>query len=795
MRILRPPLRPVVALLVTLLVVLSAVGCDPPPSSLDLPTAAEASGTPGGDSAPATGAPTEAPAEAKEIVKTFGHGDTFRKSTPAPPDPPPSPTPTPRIIREEIHRDGIRTPCFGGLLMSTVFLRWSRDGSAIVFNRDSAIGFGPDSDIVLVRSDGSALRQFPVSGPMTAVDVSPDGTQVVYSTCAYPTRPGYIYTPSTRHETDSEGHPIIVITSVDPNPELLNYDHELVRVNVDGSEPQRLTTNAHFDNYPAWSPDGTHIAFVSDSGVSIMATDGSGVRSVNVGLAGVAFHPPAWSPDGDWLAATGPGRGQQGLAIHVAAADGQGFRRLSNAVSGASWSPDGQRLAFAKPDGAEVALYTIAADGTDAQRVAKVSGWQPRYGDPDPTRAWIGTVAWSPDGSKILFSCRGGICVVSLDGTPVTEAPLPGNTAAWSPDGSRIAILSTDDGPVVQTVAPDGSDVRILVVQNKKGSLQSADDLLQAEIAACGAGTAVPKPEANPDLVRDCETLLELRDTLFGERLVNWGPGTPITQWLGVSVHGAPPRVTGLVLETDGPSTPALARLSHLETLHVEGFVSPIPPELGQLARLRELTLLSTKVVPRFRQLEGPIPPELGQLANLQVLELSSPRFTGPIPPELGQLSQLRKLTVTGSQLTGGVPPELGKLAKLQELVVGGHQLTGPIPPELGQLSQLQQLDVVGDQLTGPIPSELGQLAQLQVLIVVGRKLTGSIPPELGNLTRLRDLVIFGTGVTGPIPGELGQLAKLERLDLRKNQLTGCIPLELQAFHLVDLGLPKCAPA
>ena len=117
------PWRPALALLVTLVVVLGAVGCDSPPSSLDLPTAQETGGTQAVATAPATAAPTEAPAAAKEIVKTLGHGDTFRKSTPAPdsrnttsspapappstviPAPPPSPTPTPESF--EMRSTGI----------------------------------------------------------------------------------------------------------------------------------------------------------------------------------------------------------------------------------------------------------------------------------------------------------------------------------------------------------------------------------------------------------------------------------------------------------------------------------------------------------------------------------------------------------------------------------------------------------------------------------------------------------------------------------------------------------------
>ncbi|WP_420448358.1 leucine-rich repeat domain-containing protein [Candidatus Palauibacter sp.] len=58
------------------------------------------------------------------------------------------------------------------------------------------------------------------------------------------------------------------------------------------------------------------------------------------------------------------------------------------------------------------------------------------------------------------------------------------------------------------------------------------------------------------------------------------------------------------------------------------GLSGPIPPELGDLANLRELHLW-------INQLSGPIPPELGNLANLRSLNLGINRLSGPIPPEM----------------------------------------------------------------------------------------------------------------------------------------------------------------
>ena len=83
-------------------------------------------------------------------------------------------------------------------------------------------------------------------------DISPDGQQVVYTSCNHrsddpiPALDGSIYeegTPAWRERSH------------------LNY--ELAVVDIDGGEPRRLTNDTRFDHFPAWSPDGSRIAFMS----------------------------------------------------------------------------------------------------------------------------------------------------------------------------------------------------------------------------------------------------------------------------------------------------------------------------------------------------------------------------------------------------------------------------------------------------------------------------------------------------------------------------------------------------
>ena len=217
-----------------------------------------------------------------------------------------------------------------------------------------------------------------------------------------------------------------------------------------------------------------------------------------------------------------------------------------------------------------------------------------------------------------------------------------------------------------------------------------------------------------------------------------------------------------------GPLPPEMGHLASLEYLDLggNGLAGPLPPELGQLSRLRTLNL-------SFNQLTA-LPSELGQLANLQILNLRSNRLTA-LPPELGQLTNLQTLDLSGNRLIA-FPPELGQLTSLRTLYLLNSQLTGTLPLEWGQLANLEHLSLEDNQLTGPLPSEWGQLVRLERLFLMNNQLTGPLPPEWGQLANLQRLDLYNNQLTGPLPPEWGQLARLEHLYLHKNQLSGSLP-------------------
>jgi Tol biopolymer transport system component len=98
---------------------------------------------------------------------------------------------------------------------------------------------------------------------------------------------------------------------------------------ADGSNQTRLTNNTDIDEFPAWSPDSTKIAFTSNLDIYVMnAVDGSDqTRLTN--NATLDTHP-SWSPDGTKIAFTSSTRDVNNEIYVMNAADGSNPTRLTN---------------------------------------------------------------------------------------------------------------------------------------------------------------------------------------------------------------------------------------------------------------------------------------------------------------------------------------------------------------------------------------------------------------------------------------------------------------------------------
>jgi Tol biopolymer transport system component len=209
-------------------------------------------------------------------------------------------------------------------------------------------------------------------------------------------------------------------------------DSNLYVADAHGRNVCELTNSGANEHSPAWSPDGKRLVYVHDDGLDyeldIIGADGTRWR-VLFKRAGYYIGAPSWSPNGKWIAflledVAGTGRGQSELDLFLIRPNGKGLRRLTQTVGdeGApGWSPDGTRLLF---DGWH--------KGRSGSVILTLRTGRQRLLD---GRAVSGAV-WSPDGTTIAFPTRGSIYLANASGKNVRRLPTGSGSARdldWQP--------------------------------------------------------------------------------------------------------------------------------------------------------------------------------------------------------------------------------------------------------------------------------------------------------------------------------------------------------------------------
>ncbi len=199
---------------------------------------------------------------------------------------------------------------------------------------------------------------------------------------------------------------------------------------------------------PAWHPSGRYVAYceMTDEGTRIILKDLLTGKSQRIAARPGTNTTPAFSPDGSTLAFTS---GEEGTDIFlVNPFTGEPAHRVTvsrgKTDSSPTFSPDGRQIAFTSDRLGHPEVYIVDTDGANVEVLTSTGfGDQLYRSNPD----------WSPDGRRVAFQSQinGVFQVMTINARDRSVQALTSEgrneDPTWAPDGRHIVFTSTRSGP------------------------------------------------------------------------------------------------------------------------------------------------------------------------------------------------------------------------------------------------------------------------------------------------------------------------------------------------------------
>jgi TolB protein len=253
-----------------------------------------------------------------------------------------------------------------------------------------------------------------------------------------------------------------------------NRDHnwELYLVNVDTLEESRLTSNEVVDREPAWTPGGDRLAFASNRDQQACYNLYI-IHPETKHVTRVSFRPKGCDERPSWTPTIIPGEISKLIVFDSDRDDGKGeiyvtdidtlaFTRVTFREGQPDLhptiSPEGDKIAFQSYVNGNWEIFVMDSDGRNIKQLT--------FNPADDTQP-----AWSPDGQKIAFTSTrdGNWEIYTMDTDGGNKKNLTNNLAddkkpTWSPDAQEIAFQSDRTGKweIWKMKAADGTEQKQL---------------------------------------------------------------------------------------------------------------------------------------------------------------------------------------------------------------------------------------------------------------------------------------------------------------------------------------------